>query len=397
MEATRPRVLCVDDESMVLDGLKRSLRQHFTVVTASSGQAGLVELGEQEPFEVVVSDMRMPQMNGATFLRHCREQSPDTVRLLLTGQTDLEAAIAAVNEGHIFRFLSKPCPPDVLIPALQAAVEQHRLITSERVLLERTLRGSIQALTDTLALASPAGFGRANRIKHLVTAFSAHLDAPNDAWQLEVAAMLSQIGCITLPAATAEKLYHGRELDEGETEMVARLPATAEQILSNIPRLEAVLAMLKYQAKRFDGAGLPADGVRGPRLPWGARLLKIAIDYDVLETRGMAPPAALGELRGRSGTYDPDLLQSFAEMFGDTSRAAPFQEMRLADVRIGMVFAEDVTYSTGVLLIARGQAVTPALLTRIQNFSRGVGVREPVRMTLPDTAAEAADPERIAS
>jgi response regulator RpfG family c-di-GMP phosphodiesterase len=380
MEDGRPRILCVDDEQMVLDGLSRTLRQHFAVSTALGGEAGLAQIAAGVPFEVVVSDMRMPGMNGAAFLRAVRAQSPDTVRMLLTGYAELDAAIAVVNEGHIFRFLTKPCAPEELIRSLRAGVEQYRLVTAERVLLEQTLRGCVKTLTEILALASPTAFGRASRVKQHVSALAALRPDAGDPWQLEVAAMLSQIGCVTLPAQTAEKLYLGQELTRPERDMVDHLPATASQLLANIPRLEAVRAILTYQDKRFDGTGPPPDGQRGERIPIGARLLKVVLDYDALESRGITGREALDTLRGRTGWYDPGMLQAFAEMLGHANQAGKVVEARLRDLRIGMIFAEDLTSRTGMLLIARGQEVTPSLLNRIRNFSESVGPREPVRM-----------------
>ena len=150
-----PRILCVDDERAVLDGLSLHLRRRYQVLTAQSGAEGLEILGREAGINVVVSDMRMPVMDGAAFLTRARALVPDVVRVLLTGQADLDSAIAVINEGRIFRFLTKPCPPATMMGALEAAVEQHRLITSERVLLEQTLHGSIKALTDILALANP--------------------------------------------------------------------------------------------------------------------------------------------------------------------------------------------------------------------------------------------------
>lgn len=132
------RILCVDDEPKVLEGLERVLHRKCSLLTATSGEEALRLLDGADPIDVIVSDMRMPRMNGAALLAECRKRSPDTVRLLLTGQTDLDSAISAVNDGHVFRFLTKPCPPTVFVEALTAALEQHRLITSERILLERT-------------------------------------------------------------------------------------------------------------------------------------------------------------------------------------------------------------------------------------------------------------------
>jgi DNA-binding NtrC family response regulator len=142
------RILCVDDEPNVLEGLERVMHRRCSLLTAGSGEEALRILAGPEAVDVIVSDMRMPRMNGATLLAECRKRSPDTVRLLLTGQADLESAISAVNDGHVFRFLTKPCPTPVLVEALTAALEQHRLITSEKILLERTLVGSMRALTE---------------------------------------------------------------------------------------------------------------------------------------------------------------------------------------------------------------------------------------------------------
>jgi len=204
-------ILCVDDEPKVLEGLVLNLRRHYRVSTANNGQGGLAIVDGTDPPAVVVSDMRMPEMDGAAFLSQVKERSPDTVRLLLTGQADLESAIAAVNHGQVFRFLTKPCAPPTLLTAIEAAVAQHRLITAERELLEKTLRGSIKALTEILSLASPLIFGRATRLKQHATELVAGLGVPFS-WQLEVAVMLSQIGCIVLTAENNEKLYYGKPL-----------------------------------------------------------------------------------------------------------------------------------------------------------------------------------------
>jgi response regulator RpfG family c-di-GMP phosphodiesterase len=383
---TRARILCVDDEPNVLDALRRTLHRTFDVTTAPGGEPGLAAIAAGPPFAVVVADMRMPGMNGAAFLARVRERAPDTVRVLLTGHADLADTIAAVNEGNIFRFLAKPCPPDTLLAALGAAVAQHRLVTAERVLLEQTLHGSVKLVTDLLALASPAAFGRATRLKQQVSRLADHLGGVPDRWQVEVAAMLSQIGGITLPAATAEKLYHGEALAAAEQEMVAALPRLAGQLLASIPRLEAVCDILRHQAARFDGAGAPPDQPRGARLPWGARALKIAVDFDLLETRGVAGAEAVQTLRGRAGCYDPDLLSAFGDMLGAGGAESEVLALRLHDVRTGMTFADDVTTRTGVLLIARGQEVTVSLLHRIRNFSDALGVREPIRMVVPRSA-----------
>ncbi len=148
-------VLCVDDEPHVLSGLALHLGRTYRVVTATSGEEGVAALTERGPFAVVLSDMRMPGMDGAQFLAHARELMPDATRMLLTGQADVDSAVAAINDGRIFRFLTKPCPPEDLRAAFAMAVEQYDLVMAERVLLNQTLLGSVKALTQVLSLTSP--------------------------------------------------------------------------------------------------------------------------------------------------------------------------------------------------------------------------------------------------
>jgi response regulator RpfG family c-di-GMP phosphodiesterase len=285
----------------------------------------------------------------------------------------------AVNEGQIFRFLSKPCPADQLIIAVDAAVDQHRLITAERVLLEQTLHGSIRALTDILSLQNPLAFGRATRAKVHVAALAAQL-ALKERWPVEVAAMLSAIGSVILPAETVEKLYENRPLTLPEQVMVKRVPAVTEQLLANIPRLEPVREILTFLDTRYDGEG----GTRkGNDLPLGARMLRIALDYDALETQNITSGAALETLRARKGLYDPDLLTAFGTMLGAQQQQAVVRELKLALIRPGMVFMEDVRTSNGALLIARGHEVTASLIERIRNFSKNDGIPEPLRVMVP--------------
>ncbi|MCG8587939.1 MAG: response regulator, partial [Proteobacteria bacterium] len=165
--ADLPKVLCVDDERRVLEGIRRHLRKEFDLTLAPGAEKGLDAVRDQGPFEVVISDLQMPGMDGIEMLSRMQELAPLTVRVLLTGNANVDSAVSAVNEGNIFRFLTKPCPAEKLSKTVHAAIEQHRLLTAEKVLLEQTLHGSVQMLTDVLAMADPAAFGRATRLKQL--------------------------------------------------------------------------------------------------------------------------------------------------------------------------------------------------------------------------------------
>jgi response regulator RpfG family c-di-GMP phosphodiesterase len=379
-EGHRPRILCVDDEKNVLDGLSRTLRALYTVETALGGEQGIEALRTKGPFIAVVSDLRMPGISGVEFLSRARLISPDTIRVLLTGHADMEAAIAAVNDGNIFRFLTKPCSTEALARSLAACAEQHRLVTAERVLLQQTLRGSIQALTDILALAEPAAFGRATRVRQSVIRLMEHFGVA-ETWPVEVAAMLSQIGYVTLPPGAQERIYRGEPLSKAEQQMLDRMPNVIEQILANIPRLETVRDILRGHFLKFERTPASADIAS-----WGARALKIAVDYDRVEAERGAKMHPFDVLRSREGWYDPVILQAFAELHGSRRQEVLVQELRLRELAAGMFFDEDVTSTRGVLLIARGQEVTPGLLERVRNFSSELGIREPVRMVVRPVA-----------
>ena len=386
----RPRILCVDDEPQILEALSVNLGRRFHVSTALSGAAGLEKLRTEEPYAVLMSDMRMPGMDGATFLKHACAEAPDTVRILLTGQSDLNSAIAAVNEGQIFRFLSKPCPAPILIKTLESAVEQNRLITAEKVLLEQTLHGSIRTLTDILALTNPAAFGRGQRVKRTVSALAARVGLV-ERWPLEVAAMVCQIGCVILPPKVVEALERGRPLSNDERTMVERVPATTKQLLSHIPRLEPVLEILNYPNARLsspDRQSVSLPEFKSTPLP--VRILALALDRDALEAAGANADAVRQTLRLRADRYDPALIEALEAEDDWEAGSAVIRELRIQDLAAGMSFIDDVKTAGGTLLIVRGNEVTPGVLERLRNFHLSVGIREPIRVSVAAHAAASA-------
>jgi CheY-like chemotaxis protein len=365
----RPRVLLVDDEPAVLEALSVNLHRGFEVVTATSGAAGLEYLRAASDFAVVVSDMRMPNMDGATFLALALDASPDTVRILLTGQSDLDAMIKVINHGQIFRFLTKPCPRPILRTAIDSAVLQHRLITGERVLLEQTLRGSIKMLVDVLAMTSPAAFGRAHAIKTRVLQL-ASLCGILDSWQLEIAALASQLGYIVLPHELCAKLECRATLTEDEQRMVIRAPEMTEQLLANIPRLEGVRAMLALHV-RPPPRNPDADATT-QLIELGAHLLRVAIDIEAIEAmRDDASGPPVTELLIRTERYDPEVLRAVDLLYRVRPPQHVIRAVGAPALRIGMVLAEDFRLANGALLVARGYEVTASFIERLKNFPTG--------------------------
>ncbi|MFZ5698698.1 MAG: response regulator [Pseudomonadota bacterium] len=379
MADTKTKILCVDDEPHVLEGLSLHLRRHYDVLTASGGVEALDILGQEKDIAVIMSDMRMPGMDGATLLAEARQAAPDTVRLLLTGQADMESTIAAINEGQIFRLLIKPCRPTHLLSTMQAAVEQYRLITAERILLEQTLHGTVKTLTDVLGLTNPIAFGRATRIKKHVSDLATKLDI-KPRWQVEVAAMLSQLASITLPSDLVEKIYAGRPLDEQDQEMIAHIPVVTEQLLKNIPRLEVVRGILAGSANPYrpptPGAAGSADASLIAR---GAEILRVATDFNVLEAQGMPAVVAVETLRSRAGNYDSEVLDALALLKCGPAPKIEIREVSIAALHEGMIVAEDIKTADGMLMVARGQEITAGFLERLRNDRSG-SVRDPLRI-----------------
>src|SRR6185369_5998873 len=254
----RSRVVCVDDEPHVLSGISLHLRRRYDVETATSGAAALELLARQPQAAVLISDMRMPGMNGSELLAQAHSAYPHTTRILLTGHAEVDAAIAAVNKGAVFRFLVKPCPPPELLAAVEAAVELHRVTVAEQNLLEQTLHGSIKMLTEVMSLTNPVAFGRALRVKQHVTALADKLEL-TARWQVEVAAMLSTLSTLTLPPETLEKVHYGAALSAEEQAMLERAPDATEQLLAHIPRLEAVREILASYTKPYRRPERPSD------------------------------------------------------------------------------------------------------------------------------------------
>ena len=381
----KPKVLCVDDEENILKAIKRSLRKKFDIHTATSGKEGLEILQSKGPFQVVVSDMKMPEMNGAVFLGHARKESPGTVRLLLTGFAELETVVAAINKGHIFRFMTKPCSAGDLLVAIEAALVQYDLQMAEKILLEQTLKGSISALIEVLALASPEAFGRATRIRTLVTSLAEKLEIEN-IWQIEMAAMLSQIGTVILPEAIVSKVYRGEKLTEQEQAMVARIPEVNQDVLGKIPRLDPVLEIFEFLTKNYDGSGTPKSKLAGEDIPLGARLLRVAMRTEELQSLGYAPSRILDDMRAHVGEFDPSILEIIDQVIDMSGNDTTTRGVTLLELRTGMLLKEEVRAGNGLLLVASGQEVSVSLLERIQNYNDTVGLQLPLWVEVPEGA-----------
>ena len=247
------RILLIDDDQNLLDGLTRVHRKAFNLVTACGAQPGIQTVETGGPFAAVFCDYQMPGMNGGTVLAKIHELAPDTTRVLLTGNSDLDTAVDAINRGGIFRFLRKPCDRDTFAACAKAAISLHHMMRGERDLLERTFKACVSVLCEILSLTNPTAFGRAQRTAYYVRQL-AKAGQQEMTWQLETAALLSQVGLVAVPTEVLRAMASGTDLTPPQRAILGRHPKIASDLLQSIPRLEDVAKIVLYQSKRFDGS-----------------------------------------------------------------------------------------------------------------------------------------------
>lgn len=376
------KILLVDDDINILSAYRRNFRKQFDIITAESGTEGLKIMKEKGPFAVIVSDFRMPGMDGIEFLTQAKQIEPDTVRVMLTGQADIQMSIQAINEGNIFRFLTKPCKIEHFTNALKASIEQYHLILSERELLNKTLNGSIKVLIDMISLASPVAFNQSSRISPLAKSIAKNLDV-QDLWEIDLAALLSQIGCVTIPNNILNKKYSGRTLTQKEKEIFSSHYQTGNNLLTNIPRLEGIAKAIAYQAKQYDGGGIPNDNIKGKEIPLASRILKVVIDFDAHIQRGKTSNESLKLIKSHLGWYDPKVVITLENLLlsdknSNVNSILIKKSISLQDIEIGMVLAEDIRLTSGAVLVTKGHEISEVFKIRLNNIASINSVAEPI-------------------
>jgi FixJ family two-component response regulator len=368
-----PRVLFVDDESALLDGLRRLLRANYELETATSGADALRTvrraIENKRPFEVIVSDMQMPKMNGAAFLAQAREIDPDAVRMIMSGHADLASTIDAVNEGGILRFLTKPFETEDLIRIIDEAVAHYRLVVAERQLLEGTLRATVDLLADILATAVPVAYSRTTRLVALTDAATRRLTVKD--WQLPIAARLSHLGCLGIPAELLLALDAGEELTEHERELYLGHPAAAATMLHRIPRLETVADWVGEQP--LQGQAPPEEADTPELILHAASAVLHACDAS------HNAQTALDEVRVRE-VYPKAILDAFAPALNALTPEGVRREVGARELGPGMVLEDDIVSETGTVLVRAGERLSRTLAQRVREFADTVGVEEPIRV-----------------
>jgi CheY-like chemotaxis protein len=377
----KERVLFVDDEQNVLDGIRRQLRNRVELETATSAAAGLALLESRGPFALVVSDMRMPEMDGARFLARVSEIAPQTVRMVLTGQADLDSTIKAVNEGRIFRFLLKPCAPEILLGVVKSGIEQYRLVTAEKQLLETTLNATVKVLCDMLGIINPVAQRRTQQIQRYAESAIDALKLSSGGWQYRLAAMMSQLGCISMPAEALSRAYGGATLSIDERRLYESHPDVAGQLIGTIPRLEAVASMVAGQMQ------VPArDLAQGDPTLWppekiGAAILWAAVRFDRHISMGRAPEQAALLVQQAAPGLPLAITEAMVSAISSESGLFRTRAVNLHELAIGMTIDADIVSERGTRLVPSGTEVNSTVLERLKAIASGVGVIEPIRVS----------------
>lgn len=416
-EASAPTTLLfIDDESSILASLRRLFRPHgYNILLAESGAAGL-EILAREKVDLVVSDMRMPEMDGATLLKQVRQRWPHVIRILLTGYADITSTIAAINEGEIYRYIAKPWDDHEIITIIREATERQRLESENRRLtaltqeqneqlkalnasleqkvVERTAKlhkalafieqahgelkksflTSVQVFAGLIELRnSPASnmmTGHGRRVADHARSVAQRLGLPDaEVQNILLAGLLHDIGKLGLPDQLLDKPFN--TLSPEQRALVIKHPVIGQNILMSIAKLEEVAILVRHHHETFDGHGYP-DHLAGLAIPQGSRILTVVNEYDELQIgtlvqRPLKPAEALNFLvENRGKRYDPAVVDAFVQLLAETQHAElPEAPLRTMHLKPGMLLTRDLLHSDGYLLLAKGTVLSTEIITQL--------------------------------
>jgi len=366
---TTGKILLVDDDENILQGYYRSLHRHFPIEVARGGESALRALEDHGPFAVLIADMRMPGMDGLQLLKIVKRRWPQLIRIMLTGNSDQTTAADAVNQGEVFRFLTKPCTSDQMQATIIAALQQFHLVQAEKNLLENTLLGSIRVLTDLLGLLDPEVYGCSQLIaeRARVIGRAAGMDST---WALEVAAMLAPIGGAVLPRILATKVKDHRPLTPQESALVDRIPEFGAKLLETIPLMEEVAAILRQQAPHTE----PSDNTLE------SRILRTVSEFTRRERLRKDGRVVLEDMRLAPEGFDPGILPLLDLHFGSgASNPMPVERaLALRELQEGMVLGRNALDLSGQIALLAGLRLGGAHLDLLKTLHELGNLDEPI-------------------
>ena len=372
--ATTVTLLLVDDEVNILSSLKRLLRPlGYRIFTAEGGAQGL-EILAQETIDLVVSDMRMPEMNGAQFLEQVQKKWPNTVRILLTGYADIGATIAAINKGQVYRYISKPWEDYDITLTIKLALE-HKILERERLRLEvlrKNFVTSVQIFSSLIEMRDASMVGHLRRVADLSKTIAQRMGMSNGAVQdVFFAALLLDIGKISLSNSLLNKTFSS--LNAQQRDEVIKYPIRGQVALMALDELQGAAQLIRHHRERFDGMGFP-EQLLGLNIPLGARILALAKDYDAcqietLTNKGLQQADAVLYIQEGSGSrYDPTVVDAFLNQIVASAQTKPELDLHLEQLKPGMVLSRDLVSKKVVLLLTKDCVLDERLIGQLKNF-----------------------------
>ncbi len=412
-------LLFVDDEANILSSLQRLFRPlGYQILTAASGKEGL-ELLQNNNVDLIISDMRMPEMDGAEFLAQAAQQWPDTIRILLTGYADMTSTISAINEGKIYKYISKPWEDNDITLSVKHALEQKYLEKERDRLLQLTrkqnselqelnanLEDKVKARTEelrqTMAQLELSHESLKNSYISSVKVFSSLIEMregtitghsrrvadtaymlaiklgmnKEDAQTVMIAGLLHGIGKIGLPDSIIQKPYN--TLNSTEKRKFDKHSIVGEGTLMALEPLHEAAKQIRSHLEHYDGKGHP-DQLKENEIPLGSRILAVVNDYESLKNgtfmKGQVSSEKIRDFiwHNRGKRYDPNIVEAFFKLLGDElNKKENYATVMSNGLEEGMTLAKDIISDNGVLLLAKGQKLTEAIIDRIQRYERSV-------------------------
>jgi response regulator RpfG family c-di-GMP phosphodiesterase len=371
------RILVVDDEQSLLNGIERRLGEEFDLVTALSGEAGLRAMEEQGPIAVVITDMRMPKMDGVQFIQAARFKWPDTVYIMLTGNRDQATAIQALNEGQVFRFFTKPCQGADLKKAIDSGLRQYHLLHAEKELLENTFVGAVSVLTDVLELMQPQIFSRVARIREIVRVMVEELGL-EDRWEYKLSAQLGLLGFALLPEEERLVFQNGTQSSEAFDRCSAAASTIGKKLLERIPRMKTVAEIIGIQPEVDGSLIIPRAQSESEKTLMGAMLLRTAIYWDAILRQGMSPGDSVTEFRKFLPGLPTKVINILKELVIDDAGEGIKIDVR--DLEEGMVLSDDLVTDSGKVLLRKGRRLTWTIIERLRIQLAEEDSAEPIRV-----------------
>lgn len=436
-EKQRPKLLLVDDEKSILDSLYRFCRQRkWDALRANSGAEGL-EVLKENTVDVIVSDMRMPNMDGAEFLKQAKEIAPLSVRLLLTGYADIEAVASAVNDAKIYNYLSKPWDEGMLETVIKSAIEaKHQ--EEERIRLERELaekrqelemlnlslegkveertkeleeamqkiqahnkrvssnfRECLSLINNVISMQDGSTSDYSTMVVSASVAIASTLNLPaKEIEQVRIGAQLHNIGKLSLPDTVRKRPLSS--LTNNEIDLFKKHSIQGEAVLSGMTGLKTVSKIIRSHQEYMDGSGFP-DKLKGNVIPIGSRIICVASDFQKLASgllvKGIHDSEkAIEYIQQNSGKlYDARVVELFTRYHDEhlQNYHSHVKHVSLDDVTEGMVLAENLISETGILLLTKDTELSDENVRQLRKYEQDIGSKLifPITNTVEDRGA----------